>query len=204
MLRMSSSTTSVNSNTSTSSLVGIDHIRTLIAEVLNEIYDPIELAKGAAISKLDGKKKKKQKKKKKKQKQSDDDIAAAAKENNDEEEPPPMSEDERNAIIQTAMSNAKPFTLHDTMVTPATKLEYGDYQCNVAMSLSKSAGLNPRDCATQIVNALEPKLVGVMNVPLEIAGPGFINLKFNEGYLCEALEKMAQNCDGRLAIPVTE
>ena len=216
MLRMSSSststttpTTSVPSNTSTSSssLVGIENVRTLIAEVLNDLYDPVELAKNAAIAKLDGKKKQKKQKKKKK-KQSEDDATkqqpSAEKEANDDEEPPPMSEEERNAIIQEAMSNAQPFTPQNTMVTPATKLEHGDYQCNVAMSLSKSANLNPRECATQIVEALESKLMGVMDVPLEIAGPGFINLKFSEGYLCDALGKMAKDCDGRLAIPVTE
>lgn len=183
-------------------LIGIDYVRSSIAEVLNEIFDPAELAKGAAIAKLDGKKNKKQKKKKKKKPQSDNnnDEPAAAK----EEEPPPMSEEERTLIIQEAISNAKPFTLHDTMVTPATKAEFGDYQCNAAMSLSKSAGLNPRDCATKIVEALESKLDGVMEVPLEIAGPGFINLKFKDDYLCDALGEMASDCGGRLAVPLTE
>jgi len=201
---MSTTTPTVSSSSDTSNkLVGIDYVRSSIAEVLNEIFDPAEIAKGAVIAKLDGKKNKKQKKKKKKKPQSDNNSneqPTAAK----EEEPPPMSEEERTLIIQEAISNAKPFTIQDTMVTPATKAEFGDYQCNAAMSLSKSAGLNPRDCATKIVEALESKLDGVMEVPLEIAGPGFINLKFKDEYLCDALGEMANDCGGRLAVPVTE
>ena len=202
-LQMSTTTPTPTSSDTSTKLVGIDYVRSSIAEVLNEIFDPAEIAKGAAIAKLDGKKNKKQKKKKKKKPNNDDsnnEQPAAAK----EEEPPPMSEEERTSIIQEAISNAKPFTIHDTMVTPATKAEFGDYQCNAAMSLSKSAGLNPRDCATKIVEALESKLDGVMEVPLEIAGPGFINLKFKDDYLCNALGEMANDCGGRLAVPVTE
>ena len=195
------STTTASSSDTNTKLVGIDYVRSSIAEVLNEIFDPAEIAKGAAIAKLDGKKNKKQKKKKKKKPNNDEEQQPNAAK---EEEPPPMSEEERTSIIQEAISNAKPFTIQDTMVTPATKAEFGDYQCNAAMSLSKSAGLNPRDCATKIVEALESKLDGVMEVPLEIAGPGFINLKFKDEYLCDALGEMANDCGGRLAVPVTE
>ncbi|KAL7541865.1 hypothetical protein ACHAXR_011863 [Thalassiosira sp. AJA248-18] len=114
-----------------------------------------------------------------------------------------MTEKERNSIINTAISNATPFTTTDTMVTPATKPEFGDYQCNAAMSLAKSANLNPRDCAQKIVNALEPKLEGIMELPLEIAGPGFINLKFREDYLRRGLGEMAGDSGGRLGVPLT-
>ena len=199
--RMMSTTTASSGSDTSSKLVGIGYVRSSIAEVLNEIFDPAEIAKGAAIAKLDGKKNKKQKKKKKKKPNNDEEQQPNAAK---EEEPPPMSEEERTLIIQEAISNAKPFTIQDTMVTPATKAEFGDYQCNAAMSLSKSAGLNPRDCATKIVEALESKLDGVMEVPLEIAGPGFINLKFKDEYLCDALGEMANDCGGRLAVPATE
>jgi arginyl-tRNA synthetase len=91
------------------------------------------------------------------------------------------------------------------MVTPATKPEFGDYQCNAAMSLSKSAGLNPRECASKIVEGLQtsiPNFNDVMETP-EIAGPGFINLKFKEGYLANAAKIMADDAAGRLGIPQT-
>mmetsp|Transcript_42703 Transcript_42703/g.74822 ORF Transcript_42703/g.74822 Transcript_42703/m.74822 type:complete len:481 (-) Transcript_42703:721-2163(-) len=180
------------------SIVGIDWVRSSVVEVLNEIFDPVEIARGAAIAKLDGKKKKK-KKKKKKQPSAEEEQPKA-----EEEAPKIMSEEERSAIIAAAISNAKPFTTNDAMVTPATKPEFGDYQCNAAMSLAKSAGLNPRECAEKIVEALSPKLEGIMELPLEIAGPGFINLKFRDEYLRGALGVMAGDSNGRLAVPVTD
>mmetsp|Transcript_10265 Transcript_10265/g.18783 ORF Transcript_10265/g.18783 Transcript_10265/m.18783 type:complete len:182 (+) Transcript_10265:128-673(+) len=143
--------------------------------------------------------KKKKKKKKKQPEASESQQAAAA-----EERPPPMSEGERNAIIDAAASSASPFSPADAMVTPATKSEFGDYQCNAAMSLSRSAGLDPRACAAMIVAALEPALAGAVELPLEIAGPGFINLKFREDYLRGALGCMAGDAEGRLGVPSTE
>lgn len=175
--------------TDSSSLVGIDWVRSSIVSTLNTIFDPAEIAKGAAIAKLDGKKKKKKK--------TDED---------DNEQPSSMSPEEREAIISAAATNAKPFSIMDTMVTPATKPEFGDYQCNAAMSLAKSAGLNPRECAAKIVEGLKsiPGFDDIMKDP-EIAGPGFINLKFKDGYLAEAARKMAADANegGRLAVPMT-
>ncbi|EED93932.1 arginyl-trna synthetase [Thalassiosira pseudonana CCMP1335] len=118
-----------------------------------------------------------------------------------------MSDEERTTIIEAAASSAKPFTIGDSMVTPATKPEFGDYQCNAAMSLAKSAGLNPRECASKIVDGLKA-IEGfdtIMEEP-EIAGPGFINLRFKDGYLAGAAGKMAMDAEdgGRLAIPVTK
>lgn len=193
-LRMSTEAKSVSA--SSTPVVGFDFVRTSVVEVLNEIFDPAEIAKGAAIAKLDGKKKKK---KKKKQPQNEDEQLPPP-----EEEEPKMTEEQRTAIIEAAIAASQPFSTKDAAVTPATKPEFGDYQCNAAMSLAKSAGLNPRECAQKIVDALTPKLEGIMELPFEIAGPGFINLKFRDDYLAGALGEMSKDCGGRLAIPLTE
>ena len=68
-----------------------------------------------------------------------------------DDDEPVMSEDEKQAIADQAAFQAKPFTLADAMVTLATKAEFGDYQVNAAMGLSKSVGMNPQECARQIV-----------------------------------------------------
>lgn len=52
--------------------------------------------------------------------------------------------------------------------------EHGDYATNVALTLAKSLGKNPRDVASQLVKALESDQ-DFMNV--EVAGPGFINFR---------------------------
>ena len=57
---------------------------------------------------------------------------------------PELSQDEKLAIAEKAAAEAKPFSILDAMVTPATKAEFGDYQVNAAMGLSKSVGMNPR------------------------------------------------------------
>lgn len=183
-----------SSSTPTASpLVGIDWVREVVATALNDIFDPKEIAKNAAIAKLDGKKKKKKNKKKK-------NVDESATKQEEEAEKPKMSEEERNSIIQAAIDAAQPFTTRDAMVTPATKPEFGDYQCNAAMSLAKSAGLNPRDCATKIVDQLRPLIEEYMEEP-EIAGPGFINFKFKEEYLSKALGVMVKDSMGRLGVP---
>jgi arginyl-tRNA synthetase len=47
-----------------------------------------------------------------------------------------------------------------------------------------------------------PKIGDIMEEP-EIAGPGFINLRFKEEYLTRAVGQMASDADGRLGIPPT-
>ncbi len=61
-------------------------------------------------------------------------------------------------------------------VTASDRPDLADFQCNGAMAAAKSAGKPPRDIAAQIVGALSghPALDTV-----EIAGPGFINLKLS-------------------------
>ena len=54
---------------------------------------------------------------------------------------------------------------------------HGDFTCNIAMSLAKTAGCNPRQLASQIINHL-PASDRIKNVA--IASPGFINFFLND------------------------
>jgi len=66
---------------------------------------------------------------------------------------------------------------HEPMaVSEATKPEFGDYQFNGAMALSKKLGKNPREIANTILESLD--FTGLLS-KAEIAGPGFINLWLN-------------------------
>jgi arginyl-tRNA synthetase len=58
-------------------------------------------------------------------------------------------------------------------VVPAADLRHGDYQANAAMALAKRLKMNPRELATQVVEAIEADDLA----DLEIAGPGFINFR---------------------------
>lgn len=62
--------------------------------------------------------------------------------------------------------------------------EYGQYQINIAMQLAKKYGVSPREIAENIVSALDERFTNV-----NIQGPGFINLTFNNNVLIEYLNK---------------
>lgn len=59
-----------------------------------------------------------------------------------------------------------------------------------------------RECAQKIIDGLLPKIGDIMEEP-EIAGPGFINLRFKEDYLTSAVGQMASDANYRLGIPLT-
>lgn len=165
----------------------IGFVEDAVLEAMNELFDPVDVARGAAMAKLN----KPKKKKKKKQTQ----VAETS-----QREETVMSEEEKQAIVDAAAAGAKPFSLSDTMVTLATKAEFGDYQVNAAMGLAKNIGMNPRECAAKIVEKIIPKISDCMEEP-EIAGPGFINLRFKRDYLTSATRAMARDASLRLAQP---
>ena len=89
---------------------------------------------------------------------------------------------------------------HEPMsVSEATKSEFGDFQFNGAMALSKKLGKNPREIATEILNHLD--FTGLL-AKAEIAGPGFINLWLNPLWIASQC-KFALN-DERLSVEQRE
>jgi arginyl-tRNA synthetase len=88
------------------------------------------------------------------------------------------------------------YTQVDPILVPASNPKFGDFQANVALSLSKKLGMQPRAIATAIVEKLD---VSEICEPPEIAGPGFINLKLQTSYLEAQLN--AINTDPRLGVP---
>jgi arginyl-tRNA synthetase len=86
----------------------------------------------------------------------------------------------------------------DPVLVPTTNPKFGDYQVNVAMSLSKRLGQPPRAIAQTILDNLD--VAELFETP-EIAGPGFINLKFKAAYLNQQLAAMQG--DDRLGVSPT-
>ena len=103
-----------------------------------------------------------------------------------------------NQVIKEAFIKAG--IEHEPMsVSEATKAEFGDFQFNGAMALSKKLGKNPREIATQIIENLD--LTGVLE-KAEIAGPGFINLWLNPFWLASQCE--LARIDSRLGVEKRE
>ena len=72
--------------------------------------------------------------------------------------------------------------------------ERADAQANGALALAKAVGRNPRDVAADVLAAVD--LAGVATV--EVAGPGFLNLTVDNGFLGTTLAGIA--ADERLGI----
>ena len=87
----------------------------------------------------------------------------------------------------------------DPILVTASNPKFGDYQANMALSLSKRLGRQPRAIASAIVEKLD---VSEFCETPEIAGPGFINLKLKISYLETQLNTI--QADSRLGIPKTE
>jgi arginyl-tRNA synthetase len=87
----------------------------------------------------------------------------------------------------------------DAILVPASNPKFGDYQANVALSLAKKLGQQPRAIAQQIVDKLDVN--DICEQP-EIAGAGFINLKLKTAYL-EAKVNAIQ-ADSRLGVPTAK
>ncbi len=97
------------------------------------------------------------------------------------------------------------FTTHvisinqNVVLSPSTKSEFGDYQCNIAMILAKQLGMNPRLVAEKIVLNLDMADI-VDNVT--VSGPGFINMKLSKTYVMQKLNAILNDKSGRLGIPL--
>lgn len=69
--------------------------------------------------------------------------------------------------------------------------KFGDYQANFAMPLAaRIPDLKPRDLAAQIVEKVD---LSDFCEPLEIAGPGFINIKLKQDWLQEQTRQLVQD-----------
>ncbi|MDR0783806.1 MAG: arginine--tRNA ligase [Propionibacteriaceae bacterium] len=75
----------------------------------------------------------------------------------------------------------------DPELRPATKAQFGHYQTNVALRLAADQGRKPREVASEIVDQLD---LDDLCEPLEIAGPGFINLRLRTEVLCAAVNDL--------------
>lgn len=78
----------------------------------------------------------------------------------------------------------------DPMLVPASNPKFGDYQCNISLSLSKQLGQQPRAIAQKLIEHLD--VSGICQIPT-IAGPGFINLTVEPAYLEAQLNEIQNN-----------
>ena len=86
------------------------------------------------------------------------------------------------------------------MLKASQDAKFGDYQANFAMPLAaKLDGVKPRDLAIQIADKVD---LSDFCEPLEVAGPGFINIKLKQDWLESLTQQLVP--DDRLGVSVTE
>lgn len=78
---------------------------------------------------------------------------------------------------------------HVQRITPARDPQHGDYQANIAMPLKAELGKAPQAIAAELVSKLQ---LDDICEPLEVAGPGFINLRLRNDFLARQLEQSAR------------
>ncbi|KAF0812554.1 Arginine--tRNA ligase [Andreprevotia sp. IGB-42] len=83
------------------------------------------------------------------------------------------------------------------VIQPAARPEFGDYQANGAMGAAKQLKKNPRELAQAVLELVN--LDGIAD-KLEIAGPGFINIKLADSFL--AARANAALSDAKLGVPL--
>jgi arginyl-tRNA synthetase len=102
-----------------------------------------------------------------------------------------MREAFRKALPEVAVEPAS------VTVVPATSEQFGDYQCNYAMSLGRALKKPPRQIAEAVVKAAGDHEAVAR---LEIAGPGFINIHLRTEWLAQLATQVLD--DPRAGVPL--
>tara|TARA_Y100001978_G_scaffold203511_1_gene230310 strand:- start:17333 stop:19147 length:1815 start_codon:yes stop_codon:yes gene_type:complete len=91
--------------------------------------------------------------------------------------------------------------IRKNIIVQSSKEEFGDYQSNISLILSKIYGQNPREIALDFIEDVKSiKEVTKLCEKLEIAGPGFINISLKKSIL---INKLISNLQcSRLGIPL--
>lgn len=86
------------------------------------------------------------------------------------------------------------------MLKASQDAKFGDYQANFAMPLAnRSKELKPRDLAARIVDQVD---LSDICEPLEVAGPGFINIKLKQNWLEDQTKQLVN--DDRLGVAIAK
>lgn len=88
----------------------------------------------------------------------------------------------------------------DPELRPATRPQFGHYQTNVALRLANAQGRPPREVAAELVTKID---LGDVCEPLEVAGPGFINLRIKASVLAEVASQVLNDPKAGITVSST-
>jgi arginyl-tRNA synthetase len=85
------------------------------------------------------------------------------------------------------------------LIARSNKPQFGHYQANGCMAAAKALKINPRDLAQKVLDNLD---LSDIAEPLEIAGPGFLNIRIKPEWLARRLTEAER--DPKLGVPTPE
>lgn len=94
--------------------------------------------------------------------------------------------------LQAEQVIAADISIDNIIINACKDKSHGDYATNCALMLAKKAGLNPRELAEKIKNALAADAI-IQKV--EIAGPGFINFFLSENTVFDIITTALNQAD---------
>ena len=94
----------------------------------------------------------------------------------------------RNAII--SLGFVEDYKVEQIVIEIPKDKAHGDYSSNIAMQLTKVLRRNPREIASQIIEAIDKDAGNIDHV--EIAGPGFINLFLKKDAMTSIIKEVLE------------
>lgn len=97
----------------------------------------------------------------------------------------------KDKIVAAASKLGVVLTSSDVIIEKSKAVEHGDYATNVALKNASKAGKNPRQFASELIEAIDKD--GISKI--EIAGPGFINFFMNNDAMNAIVKKIIDEGD---------
>lgn len=97
----------------------------------------------------------------------------------------------KDKIVAAASKLGVVLTSSDVIIEKSKAAEHGDYASNVALKNAGKAGKNPRQFASELIEAIDKD--GISKI--EIAGPGFINFFMNNDAMNAIVKKIIAEGD---------
>lgn len=91
--------------------------------------------------------------------------------------------------LQTATSSWMEQSVISATIKPTKDPKFGDYQANVAMILARQLGKKPQEMAREIIAKTDATGLEA----LEVAGPGFINIRFSNAFLASQIQQLLKD-----------
>ncbi|MBR0194327.1 MAG: arginine--tRNA ligase [Bacilli bacterium] len=97
----------------------------------------------------------------------------------------------KDKIVAAASKLGVVLTSNDVIIEKSKAVEHGDYATNVALKNASKIGKNPRQFASELIEAIDKD--GISKI--EIAGPGFINFFMNNDAMNAIVKKIIAEGD---------